>query len=146
MKVKKYSELIAWQKAVDLTQEVYMDTARFPKEEIYGLTSQLRRASVSIPSNIAEGQGRKSTSEFLHHLSIAYGSLMELETQLIIAERLGYLGQLAFEKLMSRAAEVGRLINGLYNSLRLTGHWPLFYRLRRSGQAIPPKKLGAKGF
>ena len=108
---------------------------------------------MSIPSNIAEGQGRKSTSEFLHHLSIAYGSLMELETQLIIAERLGYLGQLAFAKLMSRAAEVGRLINGLYNSLRLTGHWPLttdhwplFYRLRRSGQAIPPKKLGAKGF
>lgn len=80
MKVKKYSELIVWQKAIELTQEVYTATRRFPKEEVYGLTSQLRRAAVSVPSNTAEGQGRKSTSEFLHHLSIAYGSLMEVET------------------------------------------------------------------
>ena|SRR2546422_359598 len=117
MKVKKYSELIAWQKAMDLTEEVYPATRRFPKEEIYGLTSQLRRAAVSVPSNIAEGQGRKSTNEFLHHLSIAYGSLMEVETQLLIAARLGYLEQESIEKLMERAGEVGRLINGLYNSL-----------------------------
>src|SRR5260370_41920494 len=91
MKVKKYSELIVWQKAMDLTEEVYTETQHFPKEEIYGLTSQLRRAAVSVPSNIAEGQGRKSTSEFLHYLSIAYGSLMEVETQILIAARLAYI-------------------------------------------------------
>lgn len=117
MKVKKYSELIVWQKAMDLTEEVYTATKRFPKEEIYGLTSQLRRAAVSVPSNIAEGQGRKSTNEFLHHLSIAYGALMEVETQVLIAERLAYLEQVSVGKLMERAAEVGRLLNGLYNSL-----------------------------
>ncbi len=117
MKVKKYSELIAWQKAMDLTQETYTATGRFPKEEIYGLTSQLRKAVVSIPSNIAEGQGRKSTNEFLHHLSIAYGSLMEVETQILIAERLVYLDRQSVERLMECAAEVGRLINGLSNSL-----------------------------
>jgi len=117
MKVKKYSELIVWQKAMDLTQQVYTATGRFPKEETYGLTSQLRRAAVSVPSNIAEGQGRKSTSEFLHHLSIAYGSLMEVETQVLIAARLGYLEQRLVDELMERAGEVGRLINGLSNSL-----------------------------
>lgn len=117
MKVKKYSELIVWQKAMDLTQQVYTATGRFPKEEIYGLTSQLRRAAVSVPSNIAEGQGRKSTSEFLHHLSIAYGSLMEVETQVLIAGRLAYLERRLVDELMERASEVGRLINGLSNSL-----------------------------
>src|SRR5215470_4196259 len=92
--IKRYSELIAWQKAMDLVQAIYKATERFPKEEIYGLTSQIRRASVSVPSNIAEGQGRKSTNEFLHHLSIAYGSLMEVETQVLIAERLNYTERL----------------------------------------------------
>lgn len=91
MAVRNYSELIAWQKAMDLVEAIYKATKHFPREELYGLTSQLRRAGVSIPSNIAEGQGRKSTSEFLHHLSFAYGSLREVETQLVIAGRLGYL-------------------------------------------------------
>jgi four helix bundle protein len=108
MKVKKYSELIAWQKAVDLVESVYKSTASFPREEIYGLTSQVRRAAVSVPSNIAEGQGRKSTMEFLHHLAIAYGSLMELETQILISGRLGYLHQQRVDDLMERTAEVGR--------------------------------------
>jgi len=81
MKVKNYRELIVWQKAMDLVEEVYKSSRDFPREEVYALTSQIRRAAVSIPSNIAEGQGRKSTSEFLHHLSIAHGSLREVETR-----------------------------------------------------------------
>lgn len=102
---------------MDLVTEVYKATKNAPKEELYGLTSQLRRAAVSIPSNIAEGQGRKSTGEFLHHLSIAHGSLREVETQVLIGERLGYFQQRESQQIMKLTAEVGRLINGLYNSL-----------------------------
>ena len=91
MSVQHYRELIVWQKAIVLVEDVYRATNDFPKTEIYGLTSQIRRAAVSIPSNIAEGQGRNSTRDFLHFLSMAQGSLMELETQITIAERLGYL-------------------------------------------------------
>jgi four helix bundle protein len=104
-------------KAMDMVQEVYEATRDFPKEEIYGLRSQIRRAAVSIPSNIAEGQGRESVKDFLRHLSIAYGSLCEAETQIVIAGRLGYIKDDASEKLMVRAGEVGRLINGLTRSL-----------------------------
>lgn len=86
-----YSGLIAWPKGIDLVEAVYKVSREFPKEEIYGLTAQLRRAAASVPSNIAEGQGRKSTREFLHYLSIAHGSLRELETQLLIAARLSYI-------------------------------------------------------
>jgi four helix bundle protein len=116
--VRNYQDLIAWQKAMDLVQAIYKITATFPKEEIYGLSSQLRRAAISIPSNIAEGQGRKSKAEFLHHLSIAYGSLREVETQLLIAHRLAYLQQSELNGLMAAAAEIGRLINGLTNAMR----------------------------
>jgi four helix bundle protein len=118
MAVRNYSELIAWQKAMDLVEKIYSSTKRFPKEELYGLTSQVRRAAVSVPSNIAEGQGRKSTNEFLHHLSISYGSLREVETQILIAGRLHYLGQEEIKRLLELSAEVGRLINGLSHSLR----------------------------
>ena len=117
MKVRKYSELIVWQKAMAMVAAVYKATRGFPKEELYGLASQVRRAAVSVPSNIAEGQGRKSTAEFLHHLSIAYGSLMEVETQLLIADNLDYLDEGTVERLLDHAGEVGRLINGLSNSL-----------------------------
>ena len=117
MKVKNYRELIVWQKAMDLVEEVYKSSRDFPREEVYALTSQIRRAAVSIPSNIAEGQGRKSTSEFLHHLSIAHGSLREVETQTLIAHRLHYLAQATTDDVMNLAAEVGRLLNGLMASL-----------------------------
>jgi four helix bundle protein len=117
MSVRNYSDLIAWQKAMDLVEGIYAATKQFPKEELYGLTSQVRRAAVSIPSNIAEGQGRKSTSEFLHYLSIAYGSLREVETQILIAGRLLYLTQEEVNRLLESSAEVGRLINGLSNSI-----------------------------
>jgi four helix bundle protein len=112
-----YRDLETWQKAMDMVQEVYEATRDFPKEEIYGLRSQIRRAAVSIPSNIAEGQGRESVKDFLRHLSIAYDSLCEAETQIVIAGRLGYIKDDASEKLMVRAGEVGRLINGLTRSL-----------------------------
>ena len=87
MASKNYRDLIAWHKAVDLVEELYKLTRDFPKEEAYALTSQMRRAAVSIPSNIAEGEGRRSGNEFGHFLSIAHGSLRELETQIMIARR-----------------------------------------------------------
>lgn len=116
--VRSYRDLLAWQKAMDLVEMVYNITRDWPKDEIYGLTSQIRRAVVSIPSNIAEGQGRASTREFLHHLSIAYGSLCEIETQLLVAQRLGYIQGAITERLLANAAEVGRVLNGLSRSLR----------------------------
>src|SRR5580765_4402515 len=117
MTVKNYQELVAWQKSMDLVEDVYKLTKDFPREEIYALTSQIRRAAVSIPSNIAEGQGRRTTADFLRHLSIAYGSLREVETQALIARRLGYIAQTKLDGVMNRAGEVGRLLNGLMSSL-----------------------------
>jgi len=117
MKVKNYRELIVWQKAMDLVIEVYTISRTFPREEVYVLTSQLRRAAVSVPSNIAEGQGRRTTADFLRHLSISYGSLREVETQTLIAARLGYLTDRRCQEVLNLAAEVGRLLNGLMNSL-----------------------------
>jgi|SRR5262245_26612120 len=114
---KSYCDLETWQRAMDLVEETYEETRTFPKDELYGLTNQLRRAVISIPSNIAEGQGRESLKEFLHHLSIAYGSLCEAQTQILIALRLHYLDAEKTEKLMNRTNEVGRLINGLSRSL-----------------------------
>ena len=116
MSIRQFSDLVAWQKAMDLVEEVYKITKGFPKEEVYGLSSQVRRAAVSVPSNIAEGQSR-SSREFVHYLSMAHGSLSEVETQMMIALRLGYLGEKQFETFASLAAEVGRLINGLANSI-----------------------------
>src|SRR5208337_1328967 len=110
-----FRNLVVWQKAIAFVTEVYRATQSFPNEEKFGLTSQLRRASVSIPSNIAEGQGRLTRGEFRQFLGHAKGSLAELETQLIIAERLGYLK--GPQSLIDRLAEVSRLLNGLLNSL-----------------------------
>jgi len=118
MAVQSYRQLIVWQRAMELVQSIYKLTKDFPKEEIYGLTSQIRQAAVSIPSNIAEGQGRDSTKEFLHHLSIAYGSLMEVETQILIAESLNYLKSEETKLILGKTSETGRLINGLTRSLK----------------------------
>jgi four helix bundle protein len=117
MGARNYQDLIAWQKAMDLVEDIYKATKQLPSEELYGLTSQLRRAVVSIPSNIAEGQGRTSKREFQQFLSIAHGSLREVETQLIISRRLGYFTSEEVEQLLDSAGEVGRLIQGLNNSL-----------------------------
>ena len=117
MGTKIYRDLIVWQRAMDFVERIYEATKEFPREEIYGLTSQLRRAAVSIPSNIAEGQGRNSQKEFAQFLAIAYGSLREAETQILIGGRLSYLKQLQVDNLMELAGEIGRLLNGLSNSL-----------------------------
>jgi four helix bundle protein len=117
--VRSYRELVAWQRSMDLVEVVYAATRSGPKEEAYGFTSQIRRAVVSVPSNIAEGQGRSSTREFLHHLSIAYGSLLEVETQALVAHRLGNISQDVTDRVLASTAEAGRLINGLSRSLAL---------------------------
>ena len=117
MPVQNYRELIVWQKAMGLVKLVYGFTKKFPKEELFGLTLQIRKAVVSVPSNIAEGQGRSSTKDFLRHLAIAYGSLMETETQIIISEMQGYITVEQSSEGMLMSAEVGRLLNGLVNSL-----------------------------
>ena len=103
---------------MDFVEGVYKATAKFPTNEQYGLTSQLRRSAVSIPSNIAEGRSRDSSREFLNFLSIAYGSLAETQTQLEIARRLGYLETVVERKAQERANEVGRVINGLAAAIR----------------------------
>ena len=115
---QSYRDLVVWQKSMRLVTETYLVTEAFPKSEMFGLTSQLKRAVISVPSNIAEGQGRDSTKEFLHHLSIAYGSLMEVETQIQIAANLSYIMQSEADKLTDKCGEVGRLLNGLLRSLR----------------------------
>ncbi len=118
MDLKSYRDLEVWQKAMDLVVECYKITKNFPESEIYGLTSQLRRAAVSIPANIAEGRERQHTKEFLQHLSIAYGSLAELETHLQIAQRLNYLDIAHVDQVLEKTAEIGRMINGLRRSLQ----------------------------
>jgi four helix bundle protein len=115
---QSYQELIAWQKAMHLVGEIYRSTQEFPREERYGLTDQLRRAAVSVPGNIAEGQARFSSKEFYRFLSHARGSLAEVETQLLIAKDLGYLDQPRSQSLLSATAELGRVLNGLIASIR----------------------------
>ena len=119
MSLSSYRELKVWQHGIDLSEAIYHSTADFPKNEIYGLTSQMRRAVVSIPSNIAEGHSRDSTKEYLHHLSFALGSLAELETHLSIAERLKYVASRHVEGLVERCDHLGRMLRNLQRSLRL---------------------------
>jgi four helix bundle protein len=116
-KVQSYRDLIAWQKSMVLVREIYRCTQTFPRTEDYGLTSQLRRAAVSVPSNIAEGQGRLSSGEFKQFLGHARGSLLEVETQVLIAHELGYLAEDKTEGLLQHSAEAGRILNGLLASL-----------------------------
>jgi four helix bundle protein len=116
MPSQNYRDLIVWQKSMDLVEHIYRTSRRFPKDELYALTNQIRRAAVSIPSNIAEGQGRGSDPELLRFLRIAHGSLRELETQVLIAQRLGYSNESESNQSLEMAAEVGRLLNGLIRS------------------------------
>ncbi len=115
--VRSYTDLIVWQKAIELVIGIYQATKGFPKEELYGLTSQMRRAAVSVPSNIAEGQGRLSTGEFKQFLGHARASLLELETQLHISLRLGYLQGENSNPSFDLCSEVGWMLNGLLASL-----------------------------
>lgn len=111
-----YRDLIAWQKAMELVAHVYRITKDFPDDERFGLVSQMRRCAVSVPSNIAEGQARNTQGEFKQFLGIARGSVAELTTQILIAEKLGYLG--TPDQTISQAEEVGRILSGLIKSLR----------------------------
>lgn len=116
-KIKSYKDLIMWQKAKDFAVGVYGATGRFPKEELYGLTSQLRRAAVSIASNIAEGFRRKSPKEKAQFLRMAYGSGAEVETQLVIARELSYLTDAEYRKLIADLDEIMKITNVVLNRL-----------------------------
>ena len=120
MKVTSFRDLVVWQKAMLLVESVYSLTRQFPEDEKFGLTSQIRRAAVSIPSNIAEGQGRYHTSDYIRFLTIARGSLHEVDTQFEIALRLGFLSPNDAQEVISLLHETGRLLNGLIQSLRRT--------------------------
>jgi four helix bundle protein len=117
MPTKTYRDLIAWHRAMDLVEAVYRESAAMPPEERFGLTAQMRRAAVSVPANIAEGQGRRTCGEFLNHLSVAHGSIRELETHMMIAARLKFLEQSSVSSILEGAAEVGRLVSALGTSL-----------------------------
>src|SRR3954471_20106540 len=108
-----HRDLIAWQKAMELVVDIYVVTKGLPKEETYGLISQMRRAAVSIPSNLAEGHGRSSKREFHQFIGIARGSLLELETQVELSQRLGYFSEPTALRLLAEIAEVGRILTGL---------------------------------
>jgi len=115
--VRCYRDLLVWQKAVDLVADCYSVAKQLPRSEIYGLVTQLQRAAVSIPANIAEGHGREHLGDYLRHLSIANGSLMELETHILIAQRLNYLGANDVEHILSLSGELSRMLTGLTKKL-----------------------------
>lgn len=115
--VKGYRDLEVWQRAMDLVVFCYATADSFPKSETYGLASQMQRAAVSVAANIAEGHGRRRTGDYLRYLSMAYGSLMETETHLQIAERLGYVDAEKCGQVLEKTGEVGRMLNGLIASL-----------------------------
>ena len=120
-RIRSYRELKIWQRSMDLTVQTYELTRRFPSEEKYGLSSQMRRAAASAPANIAEGQARRSKKEFLQMLSIARGSLAELETFVTLSERLGLIRRETSNSLLEDCAEINRMMNGLMRSLANRG-------------------------
>jgi len=118
--LQSYRDLKVWQRALDMTVECYRLSRNLPGSEVYGLSSQIRRAAVSVPANIAEGHGRKHLGDYLHHLSVARGSLMELETHLVIAVRLTYFAADEVRRVFLQSAEVGRMLNGLISKLQIS--------------------------
>jgi four helix bundle protein len=116
--IRSYRDLEVWQKAMDLVVESYRVTSLFPKSETYGLSSQIQRSAASVPANIAEGHGREHLGDYLHHLSVANGSLMELETHIIVAGRLNYVRQEHVDGVLKMTGEVGRMLAGLIRSLK----------------------------
>jgi len=115
---QSYRELIAWQKAMDFVMDVYRTTKTFPRDETYALAGQLRRAAVAVPTNIAEGQARFSPNEFYFFLGRARGSLVEVETQLMIAQNLSYFTPEHGKQLLLEAAELGKILNGLISAIK----------------------------
>src|SRR5215218_9290116 len=121
--MRPHEKLEVWSLAMDFVVEVYHSTEAFPKEEKFGLTSQIRRAAVSVPANIAEGAARQSNKEFINFLSYAQGSASELETELTIAFRLGYLTQSRYDESLATLGKVGRMITGLSQHLKRKATW-----------------------
>ena len=115
--IKDFKDLIVWQKAMEFVAEVYRLVKKLPKEELFALSNQIRRAAISIPSNIAEGQGRNSTKEFIQFLAIAKGSKAELETQLLLCVKINYLINSDIDTAINLIQEVGKMINALQKSL-----------------------------
>lgn len=116
--IKSYKDLIIWQKGIDIAINLYELVEDFPKEELYALTSQIKRACISVSSNIAEGYGRSSTQSYIHFVSISRGSLFELETQLIVAKRLKFIkNETLFSELMNQITEESKMINSFINKL-----------------------------
>jgi len=113
MGIQNYQDLIVWQKSMDLAAQIYQVTKKLPKEEMYSLTNQMRRAAVSISSNIAEGQARHSTKEFLHFLRIAQGSKAELETQLLLCQKINYLSDSDTSEAFNLLQEIGKMLTVL---------------------------------
>jgi four helix bundle protein len=118
MAIKSYRDLQVWQKAMDLVVESYKVVRLLPKNEVYSLATQIQRAAVSIPANIAEGHGREHLGDYLHHLSCASGSLMELETHFVIARRLSYITESQLESVLRNTSELGRMLSGLISKLK----------------------------
>lgn len=116
--MKTHKDLIVWKKAIDFVTALYSKTNEYPKSEIYGITSQLRRASVSIPSNIAEGSARNHDKEFIQFLYIALSSSVEVETQLIISRNLNFISEKDFEELNSELDQIGKMLQGLIKSIK----------------------------
>jgi len=115
--IKSFRDLNIWQKGINLVKDIYKETQNFPRKEIYGLTNQLRRAAISIPSNIAEGHIRQHRSEFRQFLSVTLGSLAELETQLIISRELGYMSEGRSEELIKQTDSLGKMVRSLIKRL-----------------------------
>ncbi|HMC00270.1 MAG TPA: four helix bundle protein [Flavobacteriaceae bacterium] len=113
--MKSYTELDVWKKSRELVKQVYLLTLLFPKEEIYGLTNQLRRSVISVPSNIAEGNGRQSNKETIHFLYIARGSLNEVETQLYLSYDLEYISEEHLKEILEKVISCKKLLNGFIN-------------------------------
>jgi four helix bundle protein len=116
-KIKQFRDLHVWQRGMSIVESVYLVSASFPKGEMYGLVSQVRRAAVSVPSNIAEGHTRASTKEYLNHISMAQASLAEVETQLEIASRLGYAQRMNLQPILDEAALLGKQLYALRDAL-----------------------------
>src|SRR5580704_4221648 len=117
MTIQSYKDLEVWQKSVDMVIMIYALTKSFPKEELYTLTSQIRRAAISIPSNIAEGRAKRTTREYMRYVNIACGSAAELETHIMISEKLGYLSELAAKPILSETTTIACMLNKLYSAL-----------------------------
>ena len=126
---KSYRDLEVWQKGMALAKRIYEITANFPAEERFGLTNQIRRAVVSIPSNLAEGHARSGTAEFLHFISISMGSVAELETQILLSADLGYMDKVIGNDVLTQTDTIGRMLRGLRKSLLSS----------KSKKPVPPK-------